>query len=67
MFFLKPGPESEEMDDEEQDHLPPAFSYALVTDAQIHRTICQLGPHKALGPDGISNIIFIRCTDLLVA
>src|SRR5882724_12518771 len=33
---------------------------------QIHRVICQLGPQKAPGPDGITNIVFIKCADLLV-
>jgi len=63
-FFLKPG--NEETGNEEQDYPPPALSYALITDMQIHRVICQLGPHKAPSPDGITNIVFIKCADLLV-
>jgi len=32
----------------EQDYHPQQFSYAPITDMQIHRVICWLGPHKAL-------------------
>jgi len=44
----------------------PSFSYSPVTNQQILCTISQLGPHKAPGADGISNVVFIRCEDLLI-
>jgi len=44
----------------------PKFSYAPIMDAHIQRAIARLGPFKAPGTDGIMNIMFIQCTDLLI-
>ena len=33
---------------------------------QIKRALTRLKPYKALGPDGILNIILTRCTDILI-
>ena len=37
-----------------------------MSNLQIKRAIAQLSPHKAMGPDGISNSVYIHCSDLLV-
>jgi len=54
---------------EKQDELgypAPKFEYELVTNSQIQHIISRLGPHKVVGPDGITNVVFIKCIDLLV-
>ena len=48
------------------DYLAPKFKFHPVTNKQIHRAIARLGPFKAPGPDGIPNVLLIRCADLLV-
>ena len=47
-------------------YLAPRFKFWLITNEQIHRVIARLGPFKAPGPDGIPNVMLIRCADLLV-
>ncbi|KIJ06852.1 hypothetical protein PAXINDRAFT_50299, partial [Paxillus involutus ATCC 200175] len=37
-----------------------------ITEEQIKRSIAKLQPHKAPGPDGIHNIVFKQCKDILV-
>ena len=37
-----------------------------ITKEQIAFQICKLKPYKALGPDGIPNIVLIKCADLLM-
>jgi len=44
----------------------PCFTYSPITDQQILQAISQLGPYKAPSPDGIPNMFFIRCTDILI-
>jgi len=44
----------------------PKFEYEPVTNIQIQCAISWLGPYKVAGPDGIANIVFIRCANLLV-
>ncbi|KAF8837431.1 hypothetical protein BDN67DRAFT_859804, partial [Paxillus ammoniavirescens] len=36
-----------------------------ITEEQIERCIAKLQPHKAPGPDGIRNIVFKQCEDVL--
>ncbi|KAG2072432.1 hypothetical protein BDR04DRAFT_963159, partial [Suillus decipiens] len=40
--------------------------FKLITDQQVHRAIAKLSPHKAPGLNGVSNIVFMKCTDLLI-
>src|SRR5882724_5781646 len=47
-------------------YLAPKFKFWLVTNEQIHRAIAKLGPFKVPGPDGIPNVLLVRCADLLV-
>ena len=42
------------------------FKFHWMTNEQIRRAIARLGPFKAPRPDGIPNIMLIRCTDLLI-
>jgi hypothetical protein len=53
--------------------VPPDFAYPTpvanmtpITSDEIHRNIRKLSPYKAPGPDGICNIVFKQCADLLV-
>ena len=63
-FF--PELERADMSHTEAVYPAPKFKFWLVTNEQIYRVIAKLGPFKALGPDGIPNILLVRCTDLLV-
>ncbi|KAG2339959.1 hypothetical protein BDR05DRAFT_840460, partial [Suillus weaverae] len=45
---------------------PPICEFALITDKQIARAITKLSPHKAPGPNGISNSVFTHCAELLI-
>jgi len=47
-------------------YLAPKFKFFPITNKQIHRAIARLGPFKVPGPDGIPNVMLIKCTDLLV-
>jgi len=47
-------------------YLAPKFKFSLITDEQIHRAIAKLGLFKVPGPDGIPNIMLIKCADLLI-
>jgi len=48
------------------DYPAPKFPYSPITNSQIEHAIGRLSPYKAPGADGISNAVFIRCTDLLI-
>jgi len=48
------------------DYPDPVCEFQPIKDEQIHRAISRLAPFKAPGPNGISNIIFKKCADLLV-
>jgi len=48
-------------------YLALKFEFLPVTNEQIHREIASLGPFKAPGPDGIPNVLLVRCADLLVS
>jgi hypothetical protein len=45
---------------------PPICDFEPITDQQIYRAIAKLAPHKAPGLNGIRNIVFIKCADLIV-
>ena len=63
-FF--PHPPADPCADLHTDYPDPVCSFTPITDNQIHRAIRRLAPFKAPGPNGISNIVFIKCTDQLV-
>ncbi|KAG2072177.1 hypothetical protein BDR04DRAFT_947538, partial [Suillus decipiens] len=44
----------------------PVCKFRPITDQQVHRAIAKLSLYKAPGLNGISNIVFMKCTDLLV-
>ncbi|KAJ8585798.1 hypothetical protein M405DRAFT_706863, partial [Rhizopogon salebrosus TDB-379] len=53
--------------------VPDGFEYPApvptpqpITEDQLKRSIMKLSPYKAPGPDGICNIVFKRCTNLLL-
>ena len=50
----------------QHEYPPPVCKVNRVSQEQIKRQLKQLKPFKAVGPDGIPNIVLIRCTDLLV-
>jgi len=45
---------------------PSRFEYVPITDTQIEQAISWLGLYKAPGADGISNVVLIKCADLIV-
>jgi hypothetical protein len=45
---------------------PPICDFEPITDQQIYHTIAKLAPHKAPGLNGIRNIVFTKCADLIV-
>jgi ribonuclease HI len=46
---------------------PPQCSKAgQITKESILRQLCKLKPYKAPGPDGILNIVLMKCADLLI-
>lgn len=47
-------------------YLKPAFKFMPITNEQIDNVITGLSPMKALGPNGIGNIIFKQCQNLLM-
>lgn len=44
----------------------PKFAFRQITEEQIHRQIQRLSPHKAPGPNGVPNVVYIECAELLV-
>ena len=48
------------------DYPDPICKFQPIKDEQIHRAINRLAPFKAPGPNGISNVVFKKCADLLV-
>jgi hypothetical protein len=63
--FFRPPPENDHVDPE-FNYCPPVCEFRLITDQQVHRAIAKLSLYKAPGLNGISNIIFMKCADLLV-
>ena len=61
-FFLRPVEDGVEADS----YPAPHFSFEPVTNLQIQRAIVKLSPHKAVGANGITNIMFTKCADLIV-
>jgi len=63
-FF--PCPPADPQADLPTDYPDPICEFTPITDNQVHRAIRRLAPFKAPGPNGICNIVFIRCADQLV-
>ena len=64
-FFLE-QPASDTHEDPAE-YPMPRFSFTPITDTHIRRSIAKLAPFKAPGADGIMNVVFTRCADLLVS
>ncbi|KAG2744120.1 hypothetical protein P692DRAFT_201652222, partial [Suillus brevipes Sb2] len=45
---------------------PSVCEFTLITNEQIGRAIAKLSPHKAPGPNGISNCVFTHCATQLI-
>ena len=66
-FFLKPPADHAQDDnDDDANYSKLKFRFAPIMDTHIWRAIAKLGPFKVPGTDGIMNIVFIQCADLLV-
>ena len=63
-FF--PCPLNDPCADLPTDYPDPACDFTPITNNQVHRAIGGLTPFKAPGPNGICNIVFIKCADQLV-
>ncbi|KAG2742542.1 hypothetical protein P692DRAFT_20675603, partial [Suillus brevipes Sb2] len=63
--FFKPPPENDFVEPDYK-YPTPVCEFALTTDPQIHRAIEKLAPFKAPGLNGVSNVVFKKCVDLLV-
>ncbi|KAG2740532.1 hypothetical protein P692DRAFT_20752643, partial [Suillus brevipes Sb2] len=63
--FFKPPPANEHVDPN-YIYPPPVCEFTLITNEQIDRAIAKLSPHKAPGPNGISNCVFTHCAAQLV-
>ncbi|KAF8545790.1 hypothetical protein OG21DRAFT_1367976, partial [Imleria badia] len=63
-FFPPPLPHSSVPDD--NDYPDPIPEPQDITTEQLECSINKLSPMKALGPDGIKNIIFKKCSTTLV-
>ena len=64
-FFPKKPQQAPSTSDEEE-HPPPICAMNPITKEQIRKHIARLKPFKAPGPDGIPNIVLIKCSDILV-
>lgn len=65
MFFPK-KPQQTGNNTEETGPSPPVCRMDPLTKEQIRRHIARLRPYKAPGPDGIPNIVLIKCANLLI-
>ena len=62
-FFLET--ELEEQTSNDNEYPPPKFPFSTISNAQIKCVIAQLKPHKAPGPDGIPNVVYTQCAEIL--
>lgn len=63
-FF--PTPPARTLAEPDVQYPPPVSRYRPITRARIKRAISSLAHHKAPGPDGIKNIVLVRCADILL-
>jgi hypothetical protein len=47
-------------------YLQPCHAHNKITSEQIWKQLRRLKPYKALGPDGISDIVLTKCTNILL-
>jgi hypothetical protein len=47
-------------------YLQPCHAHNRITSEQIWKQLRRLKPYKALGPDGISDIVLTKCTNILL-
>jgi ribonuclease HI len=64
-FFPK-KPQQENASQEEEEEPTPVCKANPISKEQIQKHIARLKPFKAPGPDGIPNIVLIKCSDILV-
>jgi len=64
-MFFQPPPKNDFIDPN-YEYSPPVCKFWPITNQQIQRAIDQLAPHKAPGPNGISNIVFVKGVPLLI-
>ena len=63
-FF--PRPPTNPSTDLPTDYPDPTCEFNPITDNQVHRAIKRLAPFKALRPNSVCSIVFIKCADQLV-
>jgi hypothetical protein len=63
-FFCPPS--ENDFVDPNYTYEPPICEFKLITNQQINHLIVKLSPFKAPGPNKISNIVFMKCTSLLI-
>ncbi|KAF8265302.1 hypothetical protein EI94DRAFT_1589365, partial [Lactarius quietus] len=64
-FFPKKPQQMHNNSDEEETQAPICKT-DTITREQIRKHIACLKPYKAPGPDGIPNIVLIKCADILI-
>jgi len=63
-FFPEKPPADNSLD--EFSYLSECKSEGVITTKQIHAQLKRLKPYKALGPDGITNIVLTKSADLII-
>ena len=63
-FFPK-RPQQDTDPTEDAETLPPVCDLDPISKQQVRKHIARLKPFKAPGPDGIPNIVLIKCADIL--
>lgn len=64
--MLFPPPPEESSIPADQAYPDPAKRWMPITQEQLVKAINNLSPYKAPGPDGVANIVFKRCSSVLV-
>ena len=64
-MFFKPRPELATEYNMNQ-YPDPVSTFSTISNEQIHQAIKRLSSHKAPGPNGVCNAVFIRTADLLI-
>ena len=63
-FF--PHPPQRPPADASMQYPDPACNFTSISDKQVLQAIQNLAPYKPHGPNGVCNIVFIKCSDILV-
>lgn len=64
--FFRKKPRREDMNLPERPKYKKAFDFEPISELQLRGQIDRLAPHKAPGPDGIPNIFFKECKEVIV-